>query len=371
MPVHNGMPYLPQAVESILGQTLRDFEFVIVDDASTDDTAAYLAGLHDDRVRVIHNQENLGVASSLNKAIGAARGEYLARQDADDVSLPRRLEAQLSYLDRHPEIAVLGTPATYIDGSGNAVGIWTVPSAGIDIKWRLLFDNCHCIIHTSAMIRASALRACDGYPQDAGCSLAEDYALWCRIGRGHGLANLEERLVNFRSHGASVSDRRQDEQREQVRRIALANVGWTMDGRSVPGQDYECVRQLLLSSASFKPEFSATTLRSAVRFLRQLQQAFYARHGFGTQTVLMHRRSQWTWGKHLVALSVRGRFDLLSRVSSALLGAHLLSGSLAASLQLCLGRTSEAAKSREPNRGPLGGGYFHVQAGRVAVNRED
>ena len=343
LPVHNGMPYLPKAVESILGQTFRDFEFVIVNDASTDDTATYLAGLPDPRVRVIRNQQNLGVARSLNKAIGVARGEYIARQDADDVSLVERLEAQVNYLDRHPEIAVLGTRATCIDGGGNANGVWSVPTTGIDVKWRLLFDNSNCIIHPSAMIRSAVLRASGGYPEDAEFSLAEDYALWCRIARYYGFANLEQRLLNFRIHGGSVTGRQRKEQDQQVRRIAFSSVAWTMNPCRVMESDYEAVCVLLLSSASCRPEFSAAALRSAVELLSNLQRAFYARGNFDASSVFVHRKHvQWVWGKHLVALSMRGRFSLLSRVTSFLLGANLIWDSFKVWMRLFCGRTKPA-----------------------------
>lgn len=346
LPVRNGMAHLPLAVESILGQTFRDFEFIIVDDASTDDTAAYLDGLLDARVRVIRNEQSVGVARSLNKAIATARGEYIARQDADDVSLPERLEAQASYLDCHPQIAVLGSPATIINGDGDAIGAWHVPFADIDIQWRLLFDNC--IIHPSVMIRGSVLRACGGYPEEAEFSLAEDYELWFRIGRGHGFANLQQRLINFRIHRGSVSNRDRDRQRQQVRRIVLANVACMMDGCSVREQDYESVGLLLFSPPSFKPHLSAAALWSAVRFLRKLQYGFYARHRFASRAAMAHRtRLQWTWGKHLVALAIRARFDFRTRITAALLGVRLLWDSFAACLHWLVTRQPQPAASGE------------------------
>lgn len=331
LPVHNGMPYLRQAVESILEQTFGDFELIIVDDASTDDTTRYLDGLLDARVRVIHNEQNLGVARSLNKAISTARGAYIARQDADDVSLPERLEAQVDYLDCHPEIAVLGSRATFIDADATAIGVWDVPAADIDIRWGLLFDNC--VIHPSVMIRGSVLRVCGGYPEEPGLSRAEDYELWFRIGRCHRFANLEERLIRFRTHRGSVSNCYRGPQRQQVRRIVLANAAWTMGCCSVREQDYESVGLLLFSRPSFKLQLSAAALWSAVRFLRKLQCGFYTRGGFASGSRVIHRRrSQWTWGKHLVALSIRGRFDLLARITSLIVGAGLMGSSLRAYL---------------------------------------
>ncbi len=359
LPVHNGMPYLPLAVESILQQTFRDFEFIIVDDASTDDTARYLSDLGDPRLRVIHNEQNLGVAKSLNRAIAIGRGEYIARQDADDVSLPGRLEAQVNYLDRHPDIAVLGTRATFIDGAGpgNATGIWAVPTAGIEIKWRLLFDNCRTIIHPSAMMRTSILRECGGYPEATQFSLAEDYELWCRMARHHGIANLEQSLVKFRIHGSSVSRRHNEEQQQQARKIALANQTETIGSSRVTELGYGAYCSLFQSSPSVKPDLTLGAIHSGVQFLRNLQHAFYVKGEFCSRSVLLHRKHwQWIWGKHLVALSIRSRFGLRCRITSALLGSQLILGSLAAGARLLVRgiagfATSEASLARFPSLG--------------------
>src|SRR5262245_60671731 len=105
MAVHNGEKYLRQAINSMLGQTFTDFEFIIVNDCSTDNTAQVINSYHDPRIRIITNEQNLGLTRSLNLALDAASGEYIARLDCDDVSLPERLERQVAYMDKHPEIA--------------------------------------------------------------------------------------------------------------------------------------------------------------------------------------------------------------------------------------------------------------------------
>src|SRR5688572_25577736 len=122
MSVHNGMPFLKEAVESILHQTFGGFEFVIVDDASTDETPEYLKSIADRRVRVLTLPENIGLTAALNHGLREARGEFIARQDADDTSDPRRLEKQVAYLRANSTYAVVGSQARLVDDRGCSLG---------------------------------------------------------------------------------------------------------------------------------------------------------------------------------------------------------------------------------------------------------
>jgi glycosyltransferase involved in cell wall biosynthesis len=120
--VWNGEPHLKAAVDSILAQTFHDFEFLIIDDASTDGTPKFLASLTDPRVRVVRNETNLGLTRSLNRGLKLARGELIARQDADDWSTPDRLELQLPFLRANPPVVAVGAQAQLIDGNGGDLG---------------------------------------------------------------------------------------------------------------------------------------------------------------------------------------------------------------------------------------------------------
>src|ERR1039458_3032292 len=113
MAVRNGMPYLTESIESILAQTMRDFEFIVINDGSTDETERYLGGLADSRLRIF-SQANAGVGASANRGIALARGRYVARMDADDVSLPTRLERQVQFLRENPEVALVGTQFAFL-----------------------------------------------------------------------------------------------------------------------------------------------------------------------------------------------------------------------------------------------------------------
>src|SRR3989338_5597380 len=122
MSVYNGLPYLKEAVKSILNQTYKNFEFIIVDDASRDKTWQFLKSLKDKRVKLIQNKKNLGLAASLNIAIRLAQGDFIARMDADDISLSNRFEEQIKYLTKHQEIDLCGTWVPLIDDTGKIVG---------------------------------------------------------------------------------------------------------------------------------------------------------------------------------------------------------------------------------------------------------
>ena len=134
MSVYNGMPYLQEAVKSILNQTYKDFEFIIVDDASTDDSLKYLKGINDKRIKILSNEKNLGLAVSLNKALNAARGEYIARMDADDISKPERLHIQLNFMELNPQIDICGSFVSVIDENGKLVGSIKKPTTDDKIK---------------------------------------------------------------------------------------------------------------------------------------------------------------------------------------------------------------------------------------------
>lgn len=199
MAVHNGARHLREAIDSILVQTFRDFEFLIVDDGSTDESPSILASYVDPRIVIIRNATNVGLTKSLNIGLNAARGELVARQDADDVSYPERLAKQVAFLDAHPEIAVVGAQARIIDADGHELPTdERKPLAAEAIRFALLFSNP--IVHTAATFRRKLV---DGY--DERFVTSQDVELWSRVAEQHPLANLPERLVDLRVHAQSVS----------------------------------------------------------------------------------------------------------------------------------------------------------------------
>lgn len=199
MPVYNGEKYLRPAVESILGQTLTDFEFLIIDDGSTDRSVEIIRSYDDPRIRLVHNETNQKLIATLNKGFALARGQYLARMDSDDISLPQRLEKQAAFMDQHPEVGVCGTWAKRINDAGEVLGRWQTPT-GKDLA-KLLWRPTP-VIHPSAFIRAGIYRQFSYNPEYAE---AEDYELWLRVAEKTKLHNLPEYLLLYRVHSESIT----------------------------------------------------------------------------------------------------------------------------------------------------------------------
>ena len=139
MSVYNGDRYLREAIDSILNQTLDNFEFIIIDDGSTDASNQIIKSYRDPRLKMVKNKENIGLTKSLNIGIGLCCGEYIARMDADDISLPKRLEIQYKFMDDHPEVGICGTLNRGIEN--NKVGISKYPEDHDSIYCMLLFQN--------------------------------------------------------------------------------------------------------------------------------------------------------------------------------------------------------------------------------------
>jgi glycosyltransferase involved in cell wall biosynthesis len=207
MPVFNGERFLRPAVESILGQTFGEFEFVIVNDGSTDTTASMLGGYRDERIRIVDHKTNLGITRSLNEAILASVGNYVCRMDADDISLPPRLERQVAFLESHPDIALIGTNTVLIDGSGNVTGEEHYPETPSEVS-RTIFRH-NPFAHGSVMMRRRVLDECGLYSTRFRHN--EDYDLWLRIVAIHPAGNLPEPLLKRRVHGGNITVARQTE----------------------------------------------------------------------------------------------------------------------------------------------------------------
>ena len=218
MPVHNGARYIRQAIESVLGQTYDDLELIAIDDASTDETVEIIKAYASPKVRLIQNERNIGHAASANRAIKQSRGVYIARLDADDVSLPRRIERQVDFLEKHPRVGLIGTAAQTIDEEGRVTQDpqTNMGRSGLDLNWRILWHNCMSP-HSSAMIRKSALQHVGGY--DERFWYAPDYDLWSRLSLEVDLARLPEPLVQWRTHSDGMTSAySQEKQLAEVRK---------------------------------------------------------------------------------------------------------------------------------------------------------
>lgn len=205
LPVYGAMPYLPAAVESILAQTYSDFTLLIINDGSEDGSVDYLATLRDPRVKVVH-QANRGLGATLNRAIEMCQTPYLARMDADDVSLPDRLARQMACLEQHPDVVMLGAQVIFFSGSRSFAG----PSKPLEhtaIRRALLAGQA-AVCHGSCVFSLAALRTAGGYHVDR---LGEDIDLFLRMSEVGPVANLPEVLYRIRVHGASACSQSADQ----------------------------------------------------------------------------------------------------------------------------------------------------------------
>jgi hypothetical protein len=231
MTVYNGLPYLFEAIESILNQTYTDFEFLIVDDASTDGSVEVIQSYRDTRIRLVRNSVNLGQAQSLNRGLEEADGDYVARLDQDDRSHPDRLAEQVSAFENKPSLSIVGTWGRRIDGHGKPTGDrrGTVNNRG-DFIGQLLVRRCP-FLHPSIMFRRWPILEVGGY--DPTFAPAEDYELWTRLAaKGMHAFVIPQTLVEFRVHGGQQSCTSVDRQRAQGKRAHLRLVERFCPGES-------------------------------------------------------------------------------------------------------------------------------------------
>jgi glycosyltransferase involved in cell wall biosynthesis len=224
-------------VAGILNQTFGDFEFLIIDDASTDRTPALLAEIRDARVRVVRNETNLGLTASLNRGLALSTGEFIARQDADDDSHPERLARQIEFLHAHPPVAAVGSQARLVDGHGRSLGNKDFPLGPRGIWWAHLFDNA--LAHSVVTFRRATVQAIGGY--DESFPASQDYELWSRLGERHQLANLPERLVTLRILDSSVT--RTHRRPELIRAIQSVHAARLFPGRTLSEAELDLLAQ--------------------------------------------------------------------------------------------------------------------------------
>lgn len=218
LPVHNCRRYLAAAIASIRDQTVADFEFIIIDDGSTDGSDRIIdsAALADPRIRVIR-RPNTGIVGALNDGLALATGEFIARMDGDDIAEPGRFAAQLAALDDAPDIVALGCSTLIIDSSGAVVDLFQPPLAHDAIVDQLLQGNGAALVHPAVVFRRAALDVAGPYAPEF-CK-AEDLDLFLRIARVGRLANLPTPLLRYRLHPQSTNFSQRPHQKELVLRI--------------------------------------------------------------------------------------------------------------------------------------------------------
>jgi GT2 family glycosyltransferase len=239
MPARNAEAFLPSALHSLWSQTLDDFELIVVDDGSTDGTSNVLSRQTDPRLLVVPGQRDGSIAAALNTGLGLARGRFIARMDADDISVPDRLRVQLSALEGNERVGVIGSNIQFMRHDGRATSRRThLPISPDGVRLHLHIGNC--LPHPSAMLRRDVLESVGGYRTDK--PAAEDYDLWLRLMARTRLMNVEACLVHYRQHvgNASTVERRSGARSVTVE---LAAVLQSLLGEEVAQQ---AVQRLLL-----------------------------------------------------------------------------------------------------------------------------
>lgn len=293
MSVYNGERYLREALDSILAQTFAGFEFIIIDDGSSDNTWSILRNYaaQDSRIVLMRNETNVGLAASLSGGLELAQSEYIARMDADDISLPERLATQVAFLDEHPDIGVVGCAACVIDAEGSPARVTDLPTMHGLILWSLCFHSP--FVHPSVVFRKSVIERVGGY--DDTLLVNQDRDLWQRLSSVTRFENLPDVLLLYRRHPAGSSCFHAD---MQARNSARA-------GRRMMTQvlGYEAPLDVCLNFRLGEFE-TANDAIQAMRVIHSLYDAFMAKMPLSAQEKSAIRRDA---ARRLVSLALRFR----------------------------------------------------------------
>lgn len=200
MSAYNAQDSVEKSVESILKQTLCDFEFIVIDDASKDGTEKILRSFNDPRIQICCNEKNLGLTRSLNKGIALSRGVWIARQDADDVSLPERLQMQVGLVEEHPDIVLVGANSIDIDCKGNGLGEWGQYN-NQEIGRILYYKNP--FPHSTAFFKKSIFEQVGKY--DENFRTSQDFELWMRMAKAGRVSMINQPLLIRKVGGNSIT----------------------------------------------------------------------------------------------------------------------------------------------------------------------
>lgn len=263
--------YLDEAVGSILAQTERDLELIVVDDGTTDGSVEALATAHADPRLVVVRAAGDGLTAALRIGMARATGTFVARMDADDCAQPTRLERQVALLQRDPALGIVGAACTVVDGDGAPVGTIDPPLTPLAIRWRALLENP--FVHPTVVLRGSLLRDV-GLEYDKAFRTAQDYELWTRVLEHADGANTPERLLSYRVHAGAITSRSRESQLAAHTSISLRTIRRRLPGVAIEESEVVGLRRLLVER-SVSPG-DGTPLPRLVRAHHTLLAAFAA-----------------------------------------------------------------------------------------------
>jgi len=307
MNAYNKENYIGATIESILNQTFEDFEFIIVNDGSTDKTADVIALYKDPRIRVFH-QKNSGVRATLNKGFSEAKGKYIAHIDADDLSTPDRLQIQLDFMEKHPECVLAGCWCKVIDENENLIETWCRSENDLGIRWEHLFDNV--LGHSGYFIRNGVINTEDWYQ----LPYAEEYDLAVRLSKIGKLACIPEFLVIYRNFVQSgIMHSRWNEQKSYAEEISMRQLKELMGEDSITIQERRAAWKLINRPCQIQePE---TDL--AVQTLKRIAKEFKKCHNSPEADDVIKKMSA-LYAKKLLLPVEGGRISQLRHLRGAL-----------------------------------------------------
>jgi glycosyltransferase involved in cell wall biosynthesis len=297
LPVYNAASFLEEAIHSILNQSFKDFELIILNDGSKDHSKEIIFTFTDPRIKYIENETNLGLIKTLNKGIGICKGKYIIRMDADDICDPKRIEKQIRFLEEHPDIGLCGTWAYVIDNKGTITGKIINQTSPSFISVSLLFSVP--LIHPSICFKASLLKQ-HFYHE---IPVAEDYDLWCRLNEQTKIANIPDFLLYYRWHNTNISREKQqiqEQNKETLIRKELLKSGLEPDSEMMR------IHRLSFSLYSFGKETqtqvnSSDLIKSGEWFFKLL--SANKQHKRYNQQAL----TAFLWGRWIVLCKIAGQ----------------------------------------------------------------
>tara|TARA_Y100001968_G_scaffold333308_1_gene395389 strand:+ start:638 stop:1663 length:1026 start_codon:yes stop_codon:yes gene_type:complete len=259
LPVYNCEKFIEASIRSILTQTYSDFELIIIDDGSTDNSRKIIEKIMDNRIKY-YWQNNQGLSRSINRGIKISKYEYIARQDADDISLPKRLEKQIMYMNSNPRCGLLGTWARVINETNLTNRYLIHPVKNHECKYKLLFDCC--FTHSSVVMRKSIIRKVGFFNETVNQVPPEDYEYWSRVSKVSDIGNIPEVLVHFREHSSSMSYEKPYKLRSNASKISINNILYYSDRNT-----YQIARSIAILNFNLKNDKSYTPKFKEIRKL--------------------------------------------------------------------------------------------------------
>ena len=289
MAAYNGADLIGETLDSLWAQTFSDFEVIVVDDCSTDDTLDVLCACPDPRLQVIAATKNMGPVHSRNRAFAAARGRYVAGLDQDDICLPDRFARQVAYLDTHPDVVLLGTAAAVLEDGAVTSGIKSPVTTPLLVAWLLRIENP--LVWSTVMVRRDAVPAGDFTRPDI--LYAEDFDLYHRMALIGGVARIDDPLLLYRKHGGGASKRYADTMQASATRVLAES--YAAAGAEHPQADARMIVEFLMRGI---PVPDRATLEQLGALIARLQSQFLATRAVDEDSLAMIRwETALRWGR--------------------------------------------------------------------------